>query len=151
MIKDVQIRKLNVVPDERGRLGEIMRSDWPEFQDFKQCYFTTNYPEVVKAWHFHRRQDDFVVCISGMIKLVMYDDREGSETKGEIQEVFLGEHASKLVRIPAGVYHGWKCISEKESIVINLPTNLYDYKDPDEERLPWNTDKIDYNWDRKNG
>lgn len=152
MINGVVIRDLKVVPDERGRLGEILRSDWEGGEmDASQVYFTTNYPGVIKAWHFHRNQDDRVACVSGMIKLVMFDGREDSETKGEIQEVFLGIHSPKLVRIPAGVYHGWKCISENESVVINIPTNLYNYENPDEERLPFDTDKIDYDWNVKHG
>jgi len=151
MIKDVQIKELKVIPDERGRLGEILRADWPEFQNFAQCYFTTNYPGAIKAWHKHKSQDDFVTCVSGMIKLVMCDKREGSKTFGEVQEVFLGVHSPKLVRIPAGVYHGWKCISESESVVVNLPTKMYDYKNPDEDRLPYNTSEIDYNWEIKHG
>ncbi len=151
MIKDVQIRELKVIPDERGRLGEILRTDWPEFQNFAQCYFTTNYPGVIKAWHKHKYQDDNVTCVSGMIKLVMHDAREDSDTKGETQEVFLGIHAPKLVKIPAGVYHGWKCISESESIVVNLPTKMYDYKNPDEDRLPYNSAEIGYNWDIQHG
>lgn len=151
MIKDVIVRELRVIPDERGRLGEILRVDWPEFSEFAQAYFTTNYPGVVKAWHKHEKQEDNVTCVSGMIKLVMCDKREGSETYGEVQEVYLGEHAPRLVRIPRGVYHGWKCVSEKESIVVNLPTRMYDYENPDEQRLDWDTAEIDYNWDCKNG
>lgn len=153
MIKDVVIKDLRVVPDERGRLGEIIRSDWVDFAEFGsgQVYFTTSYPGVVKAWHLHKKQDDRVSCISGMVRLAMYDARSGSETEGELQEVYMGVYAPKLVRIPKGVYHGWKCVSEGEAIMINVPTNLYDYENPDEERLPYDTDKIPYDWSLKHG
>ena len=151
MIKGVKTKKLKVVPDERGRLMEIMRSDDEVFEKFGQLYMTTNYPGVIKAWHYHKSQIDNVACVKGMIKLVMFDSREGSPTKGEVNELFIGDNNPMLVRIPNDVYHGWKCISENESVVVNCPTELYDYKDPDEHRLPYDTDKIPYDWDLKHG
>jgi dTDP-4-dehydrorhamnose 3,5-epimerase len=130
---------------------EILRSDDGVFEKFGQIYMTTNYPDVVKAWHYHKLQSDNVACIKGMIKLVLYDARDSSPTKGCLNEFFLGDYNHKLVQIPAGVMHGWKCISETESLVINIPTELYDYDNPDEHRLPFNTDEIPYNWDIEMG
>ncbi|MCX6639099.1 MAG: dTDP-4-dehydrorhamnose 3,5-epimerase family protein [bacterium] len=150
-IHDVVVKDLRLIPDERGRLMEILRADDEIFMKFGQIYMTTNYPGVVKAWHYHKSQTDHVVCVKGMIKLVLFDGREGSPSKGCLNEFFLGDHNHKLVRIPAGVWHGWKGISETESLVINLPTEMYDYKQPDEFRLPFDTDEIPYDWDIKMG
>ena len=151
MIEGVILRELKPIPDERGWLMELMRSDWNVFEKFGQVYLTTVYPSVVKAWHYHKKQTDNVACIKGMIKLVMYDSREDSPTKGEINELFIGEQNPALVHIPNNVYHGWKCVSETESVVINCPTELYDYKNPDEFRLPYNSDEIPYDWSVKHG
>lgn len=152
MIEGVVVKKLKVIPDERGRLMEIMRCDDPFFTRFGQVYMTTNYPGVVKAWHFHKKQDDHVCCLCGMLKLVIYDSRETSATKGEINEFFIGVHNPCLVKIPANCYHGWKCVSDTESIVISAPTEPYNYKEPDEYRLdPHNNGLIPYIWDRKDG
>lgn len=147
----VSVKKLKVIPDERGRLMEILRCDEEMFIKFGQVYMTTNYPGVVKAWHYHKLQDDHVCCLVGMIKLVIYDDRDNSQTKGEINEFFIGTHNPMLIRIPAGCYHGWKCISENESIVVSIPTEAYNYKNPDEYRLDPDTSKIPYDWSRKDG
>ncbi|MBM3324889.1 MAG: dTDP-4-dehydrorhamnose 3,5-epimerase [Calditrichaeota bacterium] len=138
---------LRLIPDERGRLMEIFRSDWPFFKKFGQVYVTTNYPGVVKAWHCHKKQTDHVACVKGMIKLVVFDRRKGSPTKGKLKEFFIGEHNPKLVVIPPGVYHGWKCISETESIVVNCPDQLYNHKKPDQVHLRHNSRIIGYNWD----
>ena len=146
MIKGVKIKKLKVIPDERGRLMEILRCDDEIFEKFGQMYMTTNYPGVVKAWHYHKKQTDNVCCLKGMIKIALYDAREGSPTKGELNEFFVGEHNPCLVVIPNGVYHGWKCISETESIVVSAPTEPYNYKEPDEYRLPPDTKEIPYDW-----
>jgi dTDP-4-dehydrorhamnose 3,5-epimerase len=151
MIQGVAVENLRVVPDERGRLTEILRSDSKLFSNFGQVYVTTTYTGVIKAWHMHRVQDDNVACITGMIKLVLYDGRDASSTRGELMELFAGEHNPVLVHIPRGVVHGWKCISEKEAYVVNVPTELYNYQDPDEVRLPKDTDEIPYDWEIKMG
>lgn len=151
MIEGVKVKNLRVIPDERGRLMEILRSDDELFLKFGQVYLSTTYPGVVKGWHMHKKQWDNVCCVSGMIKLVIYDGREDSPTKGEINEFFIGIHNPKLVQIPPGLYHGWKCISQEEALVINIPTELYNYKEPDEYRLPPDTPEIPYNWARKDG
>jgi len=147
VINGVSTQKLRLIPDERGRLMEILRSDWPVFKKFGQVYMTTNYPGVVKAWHYHTKQTDMVACVKGMVKLVLFDGREGSPTHREVNEFFVGEHNPTLVVIPPGVYHGWKCISESESVVINCPDELFDYEHPDEHRAPYDDPNIPYDWD----
>jgi len=140
-----------MIPDERGRLMELLRADDELFIKFGQVYMTTVYPGVVKAWHYHKKQYDNFVAVRGMIKLVLYDAREDSPTRGEINEFFIGDWNPQLVQIPPGVYHGFKCISETEAIVINIPTEVYDYAQPDEYRLDPHKGGIPYDWARKDG
>lgn len=151
MIEGVRTKKLKVIPDERGRLMEMLRSDDDLFLKFGQVYMTTTYPGVVKGWHYHQVQTDNIVAVKGMLKLVLYDPREGFPTKGEIDEFFIGEHNPLLVQVPCGVYHGWKCISETEAVVINIPTEVYHYDQPDEYRLPYDSPAVPYDWDLKHG
>ncbi|MCK4417756.1 MAG: dTDP-4-dehydrorhamnose 3,5-epimerase family protein [Candidatus Latescibacteria bacterium] len=151
MIEGVKVKKLKVIPDERGRLMEILRSDDEIFQKFGQVYMTTTYPGVIKAWHYHKVQTDNIVVLKGMLKLALYDPREGSSTQGKVDEFFIGEHNPLLIQIPPQVYHGWKCISQQEAIVVNCPTERYNYKEPDEYRLPFDTDQIPYDWAIKMG
>jgi len=149
MIKGVKTKLTKHIPDERGRLMEILRSDDDLFSKFGQVYMTSNYPQVVKAWHMHKHQIDNVCCVKGMIKLVLFDARRNSPTRGEINEFFIGEYNPMIIQIPKEIYHGWKCVSETESLVINIPTEKYNYETPDEYRLPYNTRKIPYDWDIK--
>jgi dTDP-4-dehydrorhamnose 3,5-epimerase len=151
MINGVKIKNLKVIPDERGRLMELLRSDDELFLKFGQAYMTTAYPGVVKAWHYHKKQVDNFVVIKGMMKIVLYDSRKDSPTFGEINEFFFGEHKPAILQIPAFVYHGFKCISEVEAMVINIPTEIYNYKEPDEYRLPAHGTDIPYDWSRKDG
>ena len=151
LIDGVIIKDLRVIPDERGRLMEIMRNDDPFFQEFGQVYMTTNYPGVVKAWHAHRSQTDHVACLQGMIKLVLYDGRPESPTHQMVNEFFVGIHNPKLIVIPPMVYHGWKCVSTEESLVVNIPNKLFDYQQPDELREPHDAEHIPYDWDIKMG
>lgn len=151
MIDGVKIKKLKVVPDERGRLMEILRSDDGLFLKFGQIYMTTTYPGVVKAWHLHKKQTDNIACVQGMIKLALYDSREGSPTFKEVNQFYLGIHNPLLVQIPVDVYHGWMCVSEEEAIVVNIPTEVYDYENPDEHRVDPHQNDIPYDWRRKDG
>ncbi len=81
MIKGVVAKQLKYIPDERGRLMEILRNDDDVFVKFGQVYLTTTYPGVVKAWHYHKKQDDFITCVKGMLKLVLYDSRKNLPQK----------------------------------------------------------------------
>ncbi len=151
MIDGVRIKKLRVIPDERGRVMEIFRCDDEFFEKFGQVYLTTTYPGVIKAWHYHKIQSDNIAVVRGMLKLVLYDPREGSPTKGELNEFFIGEHNPVLVHVPSNIYHGWECIGLEEALVVNCPTEPYNYSEPDEYRLPYDTDQIPYDWDIKMG
>jgi dTDP-4-dehydrorhamnose 3,5-epimerase len=151
MIYGVIIKKLKVIPDERGRLMEILRSDDNCFEKFGQVYMTTAYPGVVKGWHYHKKQFDNMAVVKGMMKIVLYDSRKESASFGEVNEIFAGIHNPVLVHIPPFVYHGFKCISDDEAIVVNAPTEMYNYNEPDEYRLPVHDNDIPYNWDRKDG
>ncbi|HII86180.1 TPA: dTDP-4-dehydrorhamnose 3,5-epimerase [Candidatus Bathyarchaeota archaeon] len=146
MIEGVVIKQLKQTADERGWLTEVMRSDWEQFEKFGQVYVTAGYPQVVKAWHMHKKQIDNMACIKGMMKLVLYDKRANSKTKGETNEFIIGEKNLLLVTIPPEIWHGFKTISEEHALLLNVPTETYDYKDPDEHRLPADTKEIPYDW-----
>ena len=151
LIDGVRIKQLKVIPDERGRLTEMLRRDDELFIEFGQTYFTTMFPGVTKAWHYHKLQHDHFVCVRGMIKLVLYDEREGSSTHGVVNELFLGDHNPQLVQIPPNVWHGFKNIGESESLIVNVTTKPYDYQHPDEYRIDPHENHIPYKWVRKDG
>jgi len=151
LIDGVKVRPLRRLPDERGFLMEMLRSDWEEFEKFGQVYVTAVYPGVVKGWHYHKLQTDHFICVHGMAKVVLYDDRAGSPTRGEVNEFFMGMLNPIMLKIPKGVMHGFKGISEEMALIVNVPTELYNYQQPDEYRLPAHTDEIPYDWGRKDG
>ena len=150
-IEGVKTKKLRLIPDERGWLMEVLRSDDRDlFDTFGQVYVSATYPGVVKAWQYHKHQVDNFACIAGMVKLVLMDTRDGSPTKGAVNEFFLGTQQPLLVQVPNLVYHGWKCISPDVSTVVNVPTEVYSYDEPDEYRLEAHG-TLPYDWTRKDG
>ena len=151
LIKGVRTKLLRVIPDDRGRLFEMLRRDEPLFVKFGQVYCTTVNAGVVKGWHYHKKQVDNFVCVSGMIKLVVYDNRTGSPTKGIINEFFIGTHNPMLIQIPAMVHHGFKGLTEPEAVIINIPNEPYRYARPDEYRFDPHGSDIPYDWSRKDG
>jgi dTDP-4-dehydrorhamnose 3,5-epimerase len=149
LIDGVRVKELRVLPDERGRLMEILRTDDGVFEKFGQVYMTTAYPGVVKGWHYHKLQADNMAVVKGMMKIVLHDGREGSPTRGETNEFFVGEYNPILVHIPRMVLHGFKCISDEEAIVINTVTEPYDHDNPDEWRFPAHGPDVPYDWARE--
>lgn len=149
MIDGIEISQLDTIPDERGMILKMLRNDDPVFQEFGEIYFSAIYPGVVKGWHIHKKMTLNYAVVSGSIKLVLYDDRGGSLTKGEVQEIFLGTGNYKLVTIPPMIWNGFKGIGTEPAIVANCATIPHD---PDEiERMDPFDNEIPYNWELKNG
>ena len=151
MIEGVKTKPLRVIPDERGYLMEMLRSDDQLFQKFGQVYVSVAYPGVVKGWHYHKRQTDYFTIVRGMMKVVLYDQRKESPTFGELNEFFMGELNPVLLVIPPLVVHGMKAIGTQPGYLVNCPTEPYDYKCPDEYRIDPHGGEIPYNWERKDG
>jgi len=145
MIKDVEVIPLRQIADERGKIMHMLRNDAKHFEKFGEIYFSEVYPGVIKGWHLHKKMVLNYAVISGMIKLVLFDDRDDSPTKGEVMELFIGEDNYCLVKIPCGVWNGFKGIGLKIATVANCATIPHD---PDEIiRLDPFSKKIPYNWE----
>lgn len=151
MIEGVEIKKLKVIKDDRGYLMEMLRNDDPFFDVFGQVYVSVCNPGVAKAWHYHKKQTDRFVIVRGNAKVVLYDQRDGSKTKGEIQEVLMGEKNPVLLKIPPLVVHGFTPVGKEPAYLVNCPNKVYNYKTPDEHRIPFNSKEINYNWGVERG
>ena len=147
LIEGVQVRPLQQHHDERGWLMEMLRTDWPEYERFAQSYITIGYPGIVKGWHYHKKQTDHFVVVRGTAKVVCYDGREGSATRGKVNEFFPGEQNPLLIKIPPFVLHGFKAIGAGPVYIVNFPTALYNYGEPDEFRVPSDSKDVPYDWD----
>ena len=145
-IDGVRIKNLKVIPDERGWLMEILRCDDEVFTQFGQVYLSTAYPGVAKAWHYHKLQTDNFTCVRGMMKVALYDAREDSPTYKVLMELFAGEKNPILISVPPGVYHGFKAVGTETAYFVSIPTLPYNYEEPDEYRLPPDTNEIPYEW-----
>ena len=151
MIQGVKIKELKLIPDDRGFLMEILRCDDEMYERFGQLYMTGCKRGVVKGWHYHKEQTDHFACVFGRAMVVLYDNRPGSSTHGEVQEVILESppcdgHTPVVLKIPPLVLHGFTALDCEEARIVNVPTIPYRYKDPDEFRYPWNSAEIPYRW-----
>lgn len=147
MIEGVQVVPLQRIPDERGTVYHMLRSTDPHFICFGEIYFSTVYPGVVKAWHRHREMTLNYACIFGRVKLVLYDGRVNSASKGEVMEMFLGPDHYSLVSIPPDLWNGFKGMSEPHAIVANCCTHPHD--PARSERLEPFGNQIPYDWEIK--
>ena len=147
-IEGVKVIPLKKIPDERGCIFHMLRNSDPHFKEFGEIYFSTIYPNAIKGWHKHDIPTLNYATIVGNIKLVLYDDREDSSTKGELMELFIGENNYCLVQIPPKIWNGFKAIGNKKAIVANCCTHAHGtFKS---ERMDPVNDYIKYNWEIKN-
>jgi dTDP-4-dehydrorhamnose 3,5-epimerase len=147
MIEGVLVTPLRIIPDERGRIMHMLRSDAPHYRQFGEIYFSLVYPGVIKGWHLHKEMTLNYAVPVGTMKLVLFDDREGSSTRGQLMELFVGEGNYSLVTVPPRVWNGFKGIGTAPSLVANCATMPHD---PDEiERMDPFTERIPYDWELK--
>ncbi|MBA7542102.1 hypothetical protein ES705_34421 [subsurface metagenome] len=143
-IKGIVIKQLKKIPDERGCIYHMLRCDDPIFEKFGEIYFSIVYPGVIKGWQLNREKTSNYAVIQGMIKLVLYDDRENSLTRGNLMELFIGEENYCLVKIPPNIWSGFMGIGGTLAIVANCATLPYD---PNKiKRMDSFTNKIPYDW-----
>ena len=146
MIDGVMVKQLRVIPDDRGFLMEIVRDDDELLTRFGQVYVTACYPGIVKAWHAHERQYDLICCLQGTARLGLYDDREGSPTRGQTAALILGLVNPVLVRIPPLVWHGFTPVGPETALVLNVPSEHYLHDNPDELRRDAFDPAIPFEW-----
>jgi dTDP-4-dehydrorhamnose 3,5-epimerase len=145
MIKEYALEGLrsydiNLLPDERGFFAEVMRRDWGDFlpDDIVQANLSFTYPGVIRAWHRHvRGQVDYFLVLKGASRICAYDEKAG-----KLVEVIASGARPMLLRVEGRYYHGFRAIADEPSLMVYFTTRLYDYKDPDEERIPWNDPRI---------
>ena len=137
MLPGITVKVLNRMPDERGFFTEIFRNDWKDLLEgdaIVQANHSVTYPGIIRAWHRHMRgQTDYFLVVKGAIKIGAYDDETG-----ELNEIVSTGHNLHVVRMPGHFWHGFKAIGNETAFLIYFTTKLYDPKDPDEERRPWN-------------
>ncbi len=146
MLPGVRAWDLKKLPDERGFFSEVMRADWGdalEGDTIVQANLSMSYPGMIRAWHRHRRgQVDYFVVVQGAMKICAYDDDPASPTRGQLDEIIASAERLQAVRIPGKYWHGTKAVSPEPSLTFYLVSRLYDPKDPDEDRRPWNDPTI---------
>ncbi len=146
MIDGVNFKPLKKIPDERGTILHMLRNDDPKFTKFGEIYFSKIYPGVVKGWHLHTQMTLNYAVISGMVKIVLFDDREKSKTRGKLMEIFTGDENYGLITIPPMVWNGFKGVGNAVAIVANL-TDIPHHKDEIKRMDPLKNNLIQYNWE----
>jgi len=140
-IHDLVFRPTRPVPHVDGHVTELARANWDIISGpVVQVHQTTTFPGRIRAWGLHQRSADRLFVVSGLVKIAVFDGRLDSPTCGLINEFTLSEKNPGLLIIPTNLYHGWKNIGTKEAIIINMPTEMYNYEAPDALDLPWDSE-----------
>ena len=143
-IQGVEIIKKNQIVDDRGIILHMLRVDDKNYKKFGEIYFSTVNPNKIKAWHFHKLMTLNYAVVHGSIKLVLYDDRDESKTKGTIQEIILSNENHYLVSIPPKIWNGFCSSDNKHAILANCSDIPHDKEEII--RLPFDDPKFPYKW-----
>lgn len=149
-IHDVVIKTLVTHADDRGYLREVLRADDNLLRQFGQLTVTKTHPGVIKAFHWHKDQDDVWYIAAGMARIVMYDRRPESPTFQETMVVVAGEDNPLSVLIPTGVAHGYQVLGNQPVLLFYTVTKPYNAADPDEQRIAWDDPEIGFDWSIQN-
>jgi dTDP-4-dehydrorhamnose 3,5-epimerase len=150
MIQDVVSKKLVKHLDDRGFFMEVLRDDDLLLKKFGQFSVSLTYPGVIKAFHYHKVQDDLWFFPVGNAQIVLYDIRDNSPTRGETNVFYMGEHNPALLYIPAGVVHGYRVLGNTPVIITYVTSESYQSGKPDEYRIEWDDPQIGFDWETKN-
>lgn len=151
MIEGVKIKNLTIHGHDRGSFMELLRSDEALLTQFGQASLSTTYPGVIKAFHWHEKQDDLWFVLAGNAQIVLHDVRKDSPTYKQTDVLYAGElYEPKLILIPVRVAHGYRVLGNKPVIMVYFTTQPYNPKDPDEKRIPFDDPEIGFDWKTKN-
>jgi len=145
------LKELNAIPDGRGDVIELWSKPWVEKEGFvapEHCYQSATDFGVTKCWHLHAIHTDQFTVTRGRLQVTLVDIRKDSPTFGHVNSIFLGVQRPRLLKIPPGIMHGWKALTQPEVIVVNFQSHIYDPKD--EFKFPWNC-VLEEVWEPKNG
>lgn len=144
MIEGVRIIPLKQIHDERGKVMHMLREDSEHFSRFGEVYFSCTYPGVVKGWHRHKEMTLNYAAVFGVVKVVLFDDRGDSSTRGEVQEVYLSPENYSLLIVPPLIWNGFKAVGVENVIVANCAT--IPHRADEIDRLPYDHESIPYDW-----
>jgi dTDP-4-dehydrorhamnose 3,5-epimerase len=148
-IEGVHAHEVLHVPRDHGIITEIFRPEWdPTGLPVLHIYQSRLFPGAIGAWSCHAKSIDRLFINQGHLKVVLFDGREESPTRGRINEIHVGDARPALLVVPIGVWHGLQNLGSSDALVLNFPTRAYDYADPDHYRLPYDTPEIPYSWAR---
>ena len=147
LIDGVSVKEVLHVPRDHGVITEIYRPEWdPSKLPVVQCYQSRLFPGAIGAWSCHSRQVDRLFVNQGLLKVVLYDDRENSPTYKCINVFHIGDARPTFMVLPPGVWHGVQNLGQTDVLMLNFPSVAYKYDDPDHYRLPYDSDEIPYSW-----
>lgn len=151
IIDGVEIKRILVHGHDRGNFMEILREDDKLLKKFGQASYTITYPGIIKAFHWHEKQDDLWFVVDGNIQIVLYDLRKDSNTHKQTQVIYAGDlYEKQLVLIPSGVAHGYRVLGNEPATLLYFTTESYNSQDPDEKRISFDDPEIGFDWETKN-
>ncbi|HEY3203879.1 MAG TPA: dTDP-4-dehydrorhamnose 3,5-epimerase family protein [Thermoanaerobaculia bacterium] len=162
-IHNVRTLRLKRLTDDRGFFLEVFRAaaNHPDSRELAEFFDGVAVAQInfsvvdveghIKGLHYHLKQDDiWFVPPPSKAKFVLFDVRHASPTSGKTQVIVAGGGQDLLVRIPAGVAHGYRPLTNPCALFY-IVTETFDPASPDEFRISWDHPAVRELWGVPNG
>jgi dTDP-4-dehydrorhamnose 3,5-epimerase len=151
-IDGVEVVRVATHADPRGTLSPFLDARLPFWDEpVVYAYRISIAPGRIKGWGMHELQTDRYFVLSGSVRVVLLDGREGSATAGRFATVDFTDRTPGLVKIPPGVWHADHNWGESEAQIVNFPTHPYDPANPDKQRIDPHSGVIPFDWSARDG
>lgn len=145
-IAGIIIQNLKIIPDKRGSVLHMLRSDSSLYKNFGEIYFSELNPKTIKAWKLHKSLTQNIAVIMGKVRLVVYDNRPSSKTLGEVVEYEIGRYSNYcLIQIPPMLWYGFQSLDNQKALIANCTDQPHDPLES--QSIPIDSDKIPFQWD----
>lgn len=134
-MEGVTLHPLKHIPNPKGDLFHALRSFDEGYAGFGEAYFTQVHHGMAKGWKRHNRMTLNLVVVVGAVKFVVYDDREGSATKGQFKEIILSPNGNyQRLTLAPGLWMAFYGEAEGTSMLMDIIPEPHD--DSESDRLP---------------
>ena len=125
-IDGCKLTPLCILPNEKGSVMHALRCTDEGFTAFGEAYFSSVKNGMVKGWKRHRRMTLQLVVPIGRIRFLLHDDRPGSPTCGQSDEVELSPENYQRLTVPPGIWLAFEGKSDGVNLLLNIADMPHD-------------------------
>jgi len=144
IVDGVLLTPLKVINVFGGDVLHGIKSSDLGYMGFGEAYFSKIEPGAVKAWKRHRKMTLNLIVPMGVVRFVIYDDRQYSVSYNKFQEVILSESDNYCrLTVPPMLWVGFQCVGDSSGMLLNVADIEHEPDESDKKAI----NEIEYEWE----